>query len=346
MRLPIRSVLFVVVVGCGADDASTSSSSSTPSDSGPTGSSLPADSAVDSTPPSPSGDSAAPDTFVVVTINSGTTPGLPHDSDGDAYTDVEAAISDDWYGNGLAWVPAIEAATAWFATADVDLVAFQEIFDVGECPSIPADKHRGFVCEGFDAGDPTVPERVLGDAYAVQCHPGRGDKCLAVHERFGTWAGPLEGEPVPDCGSGARVARGVVIRPDGSRLTVVHVHGSSGVGAGDVACRVAQVDQVFVDLDGEPGVNGDTHVVLGDLNTDPGRMTTIDASAVRWAEEVGGASAFQWVTEVGPDAAPTYGGLFNIDHVASDGLTGTCTHETVLDTVYFDHVPARCVVGP
>jgi len=293
------------------------------------------------------GDSGAapePESLVVVTFNTGTTPGLDHDSDGDAYTEVEAGWSDAHYGDGLAWEPAIEAAAAWFAEHPADLVAFQEIFDVAECAAVPSDKRAGFVCEGWVEGDPTVPERVLGPGWSVNCHPGNSDKCLAVHERVGSWTGPLQGEPAPGCGAGVRVARGVVQRPDGGQLTVVHVHGTSGIGGDDVACRVAQVDQVFVDLDGEPGVNGTEHIVLGDLNTDPGRLADADASAARWAEEVGPDAALHWVTEVGPDVEPTYAGLLNIDHVASDRWVGTCTHPTVLDTVYFDHVPARCAV--
>jgi len=290
------------------------------------------------------GDSgAAPVELVVVTFNTGTTPGLDHDGDGDAYTQVEADWSDEHYGDGLAWLPAIEAAAAWFATADADLVAFQEIFDVAECAAVPSGGPAGFVCDDLGAGG-TVPHRLLGDAYTVQCHPGRSDKCLAVHERLGAWKGPLAGEPVPDCGSGARVARGGVVRPDGSELTVVHVHGSSGVSGDDAACRVAQIDQVFVDLDGTPGVDGREHVVLGDLNTDPGRMGAFDPSAVRWNEEVGPGLPLGWVTEVGEAVPPTYAGLFNIDHVASDAFTGSCTHDTVLDTVYFDHLPARCAL--
>jgi hypothetical protein len=130
-------------------------------------------------------------------------------------------------------------------------------------------------------------------------------------------------------------------------FSVVTLHGSSGLTADDDACRVAQFDQAFVDLgDGAPGANGERNLVLGDLNTDPGRYPGIDASAARWNEHITG--RFGMHTELGPDVEPTYGGLTNIDHVASDSFIGECVHpglsgiDVVLDAVYFDHLPVVC----
>jgi hypothetical protein len=49
--------------------------------------------------------------FAAVTYNVGTTPTLARDADpNDGYTQTQANISDAWYGNGLAWQPAIDAA--------------------------------------------------------------------------------------------------------------------------------------------------------------------------------------------------------------------------------------------
>jgi endonuclease/exonuclease/phosphatase family metal-dependent hydrolase len=200
---------------------------------------------------------------------------------------------------------------------------------------------------------------VLGPDYAIGCHPGKPDKCLAVHQRVGSLRGcsaglcldALDGFTVDGCGSGARVARAVIDRVDGSALTVVSVHGSSGVATDDEACRVAQVEQVFVDLgDGEPGANGVTHLILGDLNTDPGRWAEIDASAARWNDFVSDSQPFHFITAVGPDAPGSYAGLADIDHVISDNLDGDCWHagvddgEPVFTTAYFDHVPAVCTL--
>ena len=157
----------------------------------------------------------------------------------------------------------------------------------------------------------------------------------------------LAGFAVEGCGSGARVARAVVDLAGGAgEITVVNVHGSSGLTGDDADCRVAQFEQAFVDLgDGEPGTNGARNLVLGDLNTDPGRFGGIDASAARWNELT---RDFTTHTDAGPNATPTYGGLTNIDHVVSDAFVGDCTHpgadgsDPVLAATYFDHVPAVC----
>ncbi len=273
---------------------------------------------------------------VAVTFNSGTTESMGHSL---------GEISDAWYGDGLAWLPAVEATRAFLEDTRPDLVGFQEIFDPEACADIPPEHHDDFVCERWALGDPSVAEEVLGPDYDVRCHPGKPDKCLAVRSSFGTFRGDLQGGEVEGCGSGARVARGVVDRADGTELVVVNVHGSSGVSPEDQDCRTRQVDQVFVDLgDGEPAANGDANVILGDLNTDPGRWADFDPSAARWLDFVGDGRAFTWVTEVGPEAPRTYGGLATIDHVASDAFTGACEHPVVLEEPYFDHVPAVCAL--
>lgn len=305
----------------------------------------------------------APDSapIVVVTFNTGTTEGLPHE-DGEAYTAEDAAISDQWYGDGLAWLPAVEAARAWFAAQKPDLVGFQEIFYAGECPEIPSEAHAGFYCELWSEGGPTVAEAILGEDYQIACNPGHPDKCAAVKLSFGSFRGcegafcleGLDGGEVPGCGRGSRVGRGVVDRVDGGELTFVNLHGSSGLSSDDEGCRVAQIDQVFLDLgDGEPAANGDANLIVGDLNTDPGRWASFDDSAARWGELVGGASGFAWVTEVGPDAPLTYQGVATIDHVVSDAYAGDCWHAgvseghpAVFEASYFDHAPARCAVTP
>ena len=108
-----------------------------------------------------------------------------------------------------------------------------------------------------------------------------------------------------------------------------------------------QVEQIFVDLDGAPGANGAQNLILGDLNTDPGRWAGFDPSAAAWQSFVDG-STFHWVTEADADAPLTYQGIATIDHVVSDAFLGTCTHPgitdtpPVLDAVYFDHTPAIC----
>ncbi|MCB9677470.1 MAG: endonuclease/exonuclease/phosphatase family protein [Alphaproteobacteria bacterium] len=286
-------------------------------------------------------DPVEPASFRAITFNTGTTEGLAHDPTFDGYGDVQAAWSDQYYGDGLAWAPAVDAVAAFLAGADADIVAFQEIFDPADCATIPADAQAGFYCDGWDGGA-TVAEHVTGADYQVVCHPGKPDKCVAVHERLGAIAGPMEGFEVEGCGSGARVARidipGVA--------TVVSVHGNSGLAEADQACRAAQVEAIFA-----PGglASGDVNLILGDLNTDPGRWVGVDTSAAAWDAHVGEGTGFHWITAVGPDSEPSYQGIVTIDHMASDTLVGDCftpgvTAGTapVYAGVYFDHHPVVC----
>lgn len=318
-------------------------------------------------------DSAGPDgdplSLVAVTFNTGTSESMGHDGEpDDGYGSWHASMSDQYYGDGLAWVPAIEAVTAFLADVAPDVVAFQEIFHSDECAEIPEEAWTDFVCETWQPGDPTVAQVVLGEGYQVMCHPGKSDKCAAVRLDFGSFVGcddalcleGLEGGEVEDCGSGSRVGRGRIELVGGGELTVVSVHSSSGMAADDMDCRVKQVEQVFVDLGGgAPAANGARNLILGDFNTDPGRLVDSDPSAARWADfvDLDGASdlAFHFVTEVGPDAPPTYATVLNIDHVVSDVATGDCWHagtteghDPVIDAIYFDHQPAVCALelGP
>jgi endonuclease/exonuclease/phosphatase family metal-dependent hydrolase len=309
------------------------------------------------------GNHTEPIALRAVTFNTGTNAGLPHGRQpDDGYTAAEAAISDEWYGDGLAWRAAIEDARGFFERIEADVVAFQEIFHNDSCAAIPTDLHRGWACEDWQPGDPTVAQMVLGPDYRIGCNLGRPDKCLGVRRAFGSLRGcdrdlcldALDGARVPDCGGGSRVGRGVVDLAAGGSLTVVTIHGTSGFSADDIRCRGAQFAQIFTDLgsgDGAPAANGAQNLVLGDFNTDPGRAARLDASAATLNALVD-AAAFRFLTAVGPAAPPTYAGAFNIDHVLSDVLAGTCwaagiteTQPPVSDMVYFDHVPIVCDLG-
>jgi hypothetical protein len=304
--------------------------------------------------------------FTVVTFNTGTTEGLAHDSGpDDGYGSEQAMISDMYYGDGLAWVPAVEAATRFFADAQPDLVAFQEIFYSGECETIPPEFHAGFVCEAWTPGDPTVANVILGAGYQVACNLEKSDKCVAVKRSFGTIRGCdddlcldfLDGSRVVDCGGGSRIGRAVIDLVDGGAITLVGVHGSSGITLMDQACRVQQFDQVFVDLgtgDGSPAANGAANLVMGDLNTDPVRLADGDESAARFFSFVDdgtdASKPFHFINDVGRTAAPTYA-IFNIDHVVSDVFEGECEVPgvteglpPVTDAIYFDHKPIVCRV--
>ncbi len=315
-------------------------------------------------PDAPGADLARPDartSFVVVTFNTGTSESLPHDQPpDDGYTSAHAKLSDQFYGDGLAWTPAIKDAAVFFAALDPDVVVFQEIFHVGDCAAIPASAVKGFVCESWSPGSPGVAHLVLGPGWQVACHVGKPDKCAAVKKSFGSFRGcasdlcleGLFGSTVTGCGKGARIGRGVIDLVGGGELTLVNVHASSGLTSDDQGCRVKQVEQIFVELgDGKPAASGLRNLVLGDFNTDPGRLALLDQSAARWNDFVGPGKAFHFVSPVGPLVPPTYAGLFNIDHVVSDAFTGSCWaagvtagKPAVSSAVYFDHKPLVCTL--
>lgn len=303
-------------------------------------------------------------TFVAVTFNTGTNTGLPHgDPPDDGYTPADAMTSDLHYGDGLAWRAVIESTRAFLAEVAPDVIGFQEIFHTNQCPDVPLDARAGFVCETWAPGDPTVAQLVLGEGYQVMCHAGHLDKCVAVNRAFGSFRGcdadrcdeGAFGTAVAGCGRGARVARAVIDLVDGGELTLVNVHGTSGFTIEDQQCRAGQVDQVFVDLgDGAPAASGEVNLIVGDLNTDPGRLAGADASADRWRELVGvpgEARPFHFVSDVREAGAGSYAGLFDIDHVISDRLAGDCwipgftpERPPVTPTIYFDHAPVVCRV--
>lgn len=336
--LSFAGVLGLALVGCG-DEASTSAT------------------------PAPEALS-----FRAVSFNTGTTDGLGHDRlPDDGYYSGQAALSDMYYGNGLAWNTVVEDTRVYFSALQPDVVAFQELFYSGECESVPAEARKGFVCEGYQPGDPSVVQTVLGGDFQIACHLGKPDKCIAVRKSFGSIRGcaqdlcldGLAGARVADCGGGSRVGRAVIDLESGGELTVVNVHGSSGAAEKDQLCRRQQFAQVFEHLDpsaaldssNPPAANGARNLILGDLNTDPGRTWDFDESAAYFAQQAGEGSRFHFVTDVGINAAPTYGGLFNIDHIVSDALDGTCFTSGVSEgqpgvtqTVYFDHKPVVCDV--
>lgn len=312
------------------------------------------------------------DTLLVVTFNTGTSEGVVDSEAGDdGYGTAQAALSDTWYGDGLAWRPAVEATRSWFDRFSPDLVVFQEIFWTGECAAIPEEAHEGFVCADWTEGAPTVAEAVLGPDYQVACHPGKPDKCAAVHTRVGTFEGcegsfcleGLRGATVEGCGSGARIGTGTVVDEAGVPvLQLTNIHGSSGLSSYDQACRVAQIAQVFDAMgEGPPAVDPALpDIVMGDLNTDPHRFAAADTSATEWATRVpldpsvSRDHGLYFVSPVGEDAPGSYAGVADIDHVLSDAWSGACDR-TLLDgtapnpvyaPAYFDHRPVVCELRP
>lgn len=306
---------------------------------------------------------AGPLSLTAITFNTGI-----HDRDpDDDFSGSAGKIAEDYYGSGLSWNAAIQDTKAWLQTVNADVVGFQEIFDPEECPKIPADKKNGFVCATWKPGDPTVAQTILGPGYQVACHVGHHDICAAVKLSFGKFRGcagavcpdGLGGVQVPTCGSGGRVGRGVIDLVGGGTLTVVSIHASSGFETKNFDCRRKQFDQIFVSLDGAPAANGTKNLILGDFNTDPGRLTSIDPSAKTLDDHVKAPKPFRFITDVGSSVTPTYQQSLvpflpvgvNIDHIVSDKLKGSCWtagltagHPSVSSTDYFDHKPGVCAL--
>jgi hypothetical protein len=291
-------------------------------------------------------DESLPSTLRAMTFNGGTTDGLAHDEGDDGYTSEHAAITDELYENSLSWNPAEQALTAFLAQTRPDVVALQEIYWDGWCAQIEVDPGLDFVCRDYDPAAPTQPQRLLGDDYQVACAPGQPDNCVGVHRDLGSIQGcsealcqeGLDGMAPPDgCSNGARVGRVLIDLVDGGELSLVNVHGSSGLDSETRDCRLSQFRQVFEDRgDGQPAAVGEA-IVLGDLNTDPFRMTEADPSAAYFAEQVDGQS--WWFLS---DETPSYGGLTAIDHAVSNVVKGSCKPGQIWDTVYWDHLPIVC----
>ena len=159
----------------------------------------------------------------------------------------------------------------------------------------------------------------------------------------------LPGTPVPGCGGAARHGIARVMLKNGSSLGVAAYHATSGSDPEDITCRVRQQKQIKRDL-ADASVEGELGwLVLGDFNTDPVRDARKDESA-RHLQSWIASTEFSFLTDVGASVPETYPGRGNIDHVIGAGIEGACIspgvdgQPSLLDAVYFDHVPIECRV--
>ena len=293
------------------------------------------------------------DALRVVTFNTGSGKSVDDITEGNAgFGPEQSELGDRWYGNGLAWPAAIRDVRAFMDRVDPDIVGLQEVFYSGHCVDIPEPARKGFVCEDWQPGDPTVAQEALGDDYQIACHPGKPDKCLAIHRRLGRIDGcdegfcleGLEGLDSEGCGSGNRLAAATVRLAGGGSLRVVHMHGTSGVTPSDARCRRGQVEAIFTE-----GVAPDVGLVLGDFNTDPGRVAWLDSAARALRQNTRPPGNYRFVTDVGFFVRPTFLWFLNIDHVLAAGLQGECWsagrspgRAPVTELRYFDHTAIVC----
>ena len=307
----------------------------------------------------PDGRSSPP--FVAMTFNIGTTTGLSHDEGNDGYTQEMSDHTDEFYENSLSWNPAEEALTAFLAAQSPDVVVFQEMFFDPWCADIPIDPDLDFVCQDYTAKRPLQLQRLLGEGYQVACALDEEDNCAGIKRDFGSISGcdddvclgALDGMGPPSgCSNGAKVGTLDIETATRGILTLVNVHASSGIRDEDTACRVDQLRQIFVDRgDGVPAAWGRTNLVMGDINTDPFQMSDLDPSAAEWNSHVGDGRGFDYISSDTEEGEPTYAGLFRIDHVVSDALTGGCMvpgesvgTEPMMEATYWDHRPVICTI--
>ncbi len=300
--------------------------------------------------------------IIVMTFNVGTTPGPHHDMGDDGYTSQMADIADEYYENSLSWNPAEEALKQYLAELRPAVAVFQENFYDPWCEEIPVDPTLDFVCKDYTPQRPTQLERLFGPDYQVACSEDHPDNCGVVRRDFGLFAGCgekpfcLDGffgmAPPSDCTGRARAWSIVINRANGEDWTLVNIHGSSGFERDVRLCRADQFRQIFEDRgDGAPLANGETNLVMGDINTDPFLAPIIDPSARVWNQYVGQGLPFDYISADRIGIDPSYALILHIDHVVSDILTGSCVVPGVteglppiLDAIYFDHKPIVCQI--
>jgi len=305
---------------------------------------------------------AAENNLQVMTFNVGSSEGeAKADAEAGEFSRELASIADKHYGNGLAWLPAVEATRDFIAQQRPHIIGFQEIFDPSRCAKIRAELHQDFVCEYWRSGDRSVVEYITGKNYQVACHKGTSEKCLAVRKDFARIRGChqdycenfLEGRIISGCGSKSRLGKAVLDTYGGKVLNVIHIHGTSGFSGEDRKCRKRQFRSIFEEELGKaPLIGRAANIVLGDFNTDPRRLRWFDSSARKLKSYVKG-TPFQFINDKADQRDPTYAGIVSIDHVISDDFVGKCkvagiSEElpAVLKTSYFDHKPLLCDLWP
>jgi len=262
---------------------------------------------------------------------------------------------DKYYGNGLAWLPAVEATKNFIATHKPDIIGFQEMFDSNTCSDIPEKNKKSFICEKLVAGDPMVIQLVTGGEYQIACHLGDNEKCIAVKKSFGyidscvgdICLNGLEGQTIPECSrTRSRVGKAKVIsHATGEIYNVINVHSTAGFKKEEKKCRQKQFVQAFTLFPGESN-----NIIVGDMNTDPNNKLFFFDKSAKKLRNYAKANNFNRIN--GDVNKHSYMGMATIDHIYSDDLERVSCKahgvskgtDEVLKLSYFDHIPLICTL--
>jgi hypothetical protein len=300
----------------------------------------------------------------VITINAGTSSGRRHDADEadglPPYTSATSELVDEHYFNSLSWNPAERALTAWLATQNAQVVAFQEIFHDPWCDEIdrPEDTPLDLICSTHDPAGPLQVQRLTGDRYQFACGIEKPDTCIAIDRDWAVMDGCNAAgcvilwepaRPPSECTGRDRMGRVRVTDSTGQRFNIIAWHGTSGGTPEDAQCRADILSLAFEDRgDGTPLVDPTLpNLLLGDFNFDPELFVGADVDYI--AQFVGAGRSFSWLSPTDIDGPRSYAGGVSIDHVVGDRWEGDCVIPgssegvpAVWDRVYWDHRPVVC----
>ena len=203
-----------------------------------------------------------------------------------------------------------------------------------ECPNIPAEAYLGLrvrqlATRRSQRGSARPGRRLPGglSPWQIRQVPGGAARAWEAVRKAAPATSAATTSTAPPCPTAAAdraLAAASSSWLDGGTLTVVGVHGSSGLTQEDQDCRVKQFAQVFEDLgDGSNAAcrqrRAQHRARRPQHRSRPQRRLRRERPEVeRACRAQPRASATS--PNIGPDATPSYGAFFNIDHVASDAF--------------------------
>lgn len=227
-----------------------------------------------------------------------------------------------------------------------DVVALFEVISPDRCD--PTDDPAR-VCGPHPGEDPASVRRLTGPEYTIVCDGIGGYDCIALRASMLTVEGCAPGArcvaptpPQPDeCAGHADFSSVFAVDSvwNGRPIRWIVAHPYQAISDEEDPCRAAQLRQALIDL---PAA-GPT-ALLGDLNIDPDRLWPWFASPDTWFAAVGYGKRFHELHDGLGVPAPTWKGLFALDHVAVSHLVGGCmVGDPLADAPdRLDHRPLWC----